>query len=202
MLHYETVEPQTLELLKELMEISFFSDLILVGGTSLSLQIGHRKSIDLDLFGKVITESIEISEQLRHYKEVELIKKTPNIFIYLVNGIKVDFVNYHYPWLEDYETIDGIRLASKKDIAAMKISAITGRGSRKDFVDLYFLLKYFTLKEIMDYYDRKYFDSNRFLALRSLTYFNDADSDDEIVMINSTPWNVMKDTIVKAAKLL
>ena len=71
--------------------------------------------------------------------------------------------------------MDGIRLAGFKDIAAMKLAAGTGRGTKKDFVDLHLLLGYFTLKEMLTFYDKKYTDGSVMLVLRSLTYFDDAD---------------------------
>ena len=197
MLHYETVEPHTLELLNSLMKISIFENLRLVGGTSLSLQIGHRKSIDLDLFGKADLTEIDISKAISPLGEVKLLKKTPNIYIYLINGIKVDFVNYPYPWLENQILFDGIRLATKKDIAAMKLSAIAGRGTKKDFVDLFYLLKDYTLADLLSSFKQKYHDGSEFLVLKSLTYFEDA-NDGEIEMFDNYGWKKIKQFIIKS----
>ena len=135
MLSYETVEPRTLELLKSLMQEPAFNDMRLVGGTALALQYGHRQSIDLDFFGDLTCEQEKTQEILSKYGKVTVLKETKNIRIYVVDNIKVDFVHYScYPWLEDAIFEDGIRLASPKDIAAMKINAIEGRGTRKDFL--------------------------------------------------------------------
>ena len=85
-----------------------------------------------------------------------------------------------------------MNLAQKNDIAAMKISAITGRGSKKDFVDLFFLLKEYSLKEILDFYVKKYFDASPYLAIKSLTLFDDAEQDADLEMIVKIPWDEVK----------
>lgn len=195
MLHRETVEPHTLELLEELMKIDYFMPMRLVGGTSLSLQIGHRKSIVLVLFGKIDLNENDINFSLSKIVDFKLLYRTPSIFVYNIGGIKVDFVNYPYPWIEDLIEIDGLRLANKKEIGAMKLSAITGRGTKKDFIDLYFLLKEFSLKELMGFYKQKITDGNEYLVLRSLTYFEDADRG-MVDMVNPISWEKVKTEII------
>jgi len=198
MLYYTTIEPIALELLKQLLAIPYFSNLFLAGGTSLALQIGHRKSIDLDLFGTVEADDISIVNSLKSFGNIQLIKKTPNILIYIVNGIKVDIVNYSYPWIDAACKEDQLRLAGKKDIAAMKLAAITGRGSRKDFVDLYFLLQEFSLREMLSFYNQKYHDGSSFLVLKSLTYFDDAELDPQLIMLKKADWNKVKQSMVNS----
>lgn len=198
MLHYTTIDSTTLELLKRLLAIPYFSNVYLAGGTSLALQIGHRKSIDLDLFGTIEADEISIAKTLNSLGNTQLIKKTPNIQIYIINGIKVDIVNYHYPWIQDACKEDQLRLAGKKDIAAMKLAAITGRGSRKDFIDIYFLLQEFSLQEMLLFYNEKYHDGSSFLVLKSLTYFEDAEIDPQPFMLKTTDWKQIKRTIVSS----
>jgi hypothetical protein len=82
-------------------------------------------------------------------------------------------------------------------VAAMKLAAITGRGSKKDFIDIYFLLRKFSLKEMIDFYLEKYKDASTFLLLRSIGYFKDADPDGEPFMIKHIKWNEVKSTITK-----
>ena len=94
MLHYETIEPATLELLKRLQEIPLLSKTRLVGGTSLALQIGHRKSIDIDLFGEVDCEQYELVDSLSEIGKLTIIKESRNIHVYQLDGVKVDIVNY------------------------------------------------------------------------------------------------------------
>jgi len=195
MLHYQTIDPKTLELLKKLMQVEEFNQLRLVGGTSLALQIGHRRSIDLDLFGALDVDEFEMSKILNKIGTITLMKKTQNINIYLIEGIKVDLVNYHYPWLEETIFEDNLRLGGMKDIAAMKLSAITGRGAKKDFIDLKFLLQYYTLSEMFGFYKLKYNDASEILALKSLTYFEDADAEEDPRMFMLMNWEKVKERI-------
>ncbi len=197
MLHYNTIEKSTLELLIKLQQTSIFSDLRLVGGTSLALQIGHRISVDLDLFGRLDADEIAISSALSGYEKTTQLRNTQNIRVYLINGIKVDLVNYPYPWLNNPQVVDNLKLAAIIDIAAMKIAAISGRGSKKDFVDIYFLLKQMTLMDILNAYDQKYKDGSRFMALKSLIYFEDAEEDEMPIMLKPLTWQEVKDTIRK-----
>ena len=203
MLSYETVEPRTLELLKSLMQEPVFNDMRLVGGTALALQYGHRQSIDLDFFGDLTCEQEKTQEILSKYGKVTVLKETKNIRIYVVDNIKVDFVHYScYPWLEDAIFEDGIRLASPKDIAAMKINAIEGRGTSKDFVDVFFLLKHYSLQEILSFYKAKYPNYSDFRAMMSLTYFEDAEMQPMPKMFNNTSWPDMQKVIIEKVKLL
>jgi hypothetical protein len=91
---------------------------------------------------------------------------------------------------------DQLRLAGKKDIAAMKFAAITGRGSRKDFIDIYFLLNEFNLQEMLSFYNKKYLDGSSFLVLKSLTYFDDADIDPQPNMLKKADWEQIKKSLV------
>ena len=195
MLYYETIDAATLQLLKELQDVDVFQDLRLVGGTSLALQLGHRKSIDLDFFGKVDFEQIDVKEVFGKFETVTAIKKSKNINIFEINGVKVDFVNYNYPWLQDLLIEDDLRLAQKKDIAAMKIAAITGRGSKKDFVDLYYLLNEFSIEQILGFYKQKYLDASEFIALKSLSYFDDANEELPLDMLKDISWENVKKRI-------
>ncbi len=195
MLHFETINTPTLELLKQVQKLPIFKELRLVGGTSLALQAGHRKSIDLDFFGQLDADELEVAEEIRSLGEVKLIQKSKNIFVYLINGVKTDIVRYNYDWLQYALIVDGIKLASKQDIAAMKLAAITGRGTKKDFIDLAFLLQEFSLKQMLEFYSQKYPDGAEFLVLKSLGYFADADIEPMPVMLLDWDWDQVKETI-------
>ena len=196
MLHLETIEPKTLELLKRLQVLPIFENSRLVGGTALALQLGHRKSIDLDIFGTINASPEEIQDACAYAGSLEISKTSKNINIYWVDGIKVDCVNYPYEWLEESEVLGGVRLATISDIAAMKISAIINRGTKKDFIDLFFLLKEMSLNHILDLYDQKYSDGSRFIAIKSLTYFEDAESDPMPYMFSDVTWEEVKNSII------
>lgn len=196
MLQTQTIRPELLELLKKIMSSAVFKDFNLVGGTSLALQIGHRFSIDIDMFGNSEIDEFLFIEELSTFGNVVVLKKSKNIIILSIDGIKVDFVNYKYPLLQEISIIENIRLVSDKDIAAMKLNAIAGRGSRKDFIDLYFLLKKYSLKEILSFYSTKYNDGSEFMVLKSLTYFEDAENEEIPQMFETINWNQIKNKII------
>lgn len=195
MLYFETIDSRARNILGKLQHLPAFSELRLVGGTALALQVGHRKSIDLDLFGTIEADEFEVSKQLAETGQITVLKKSENINIVLLDGIKVDIVNYPYPWLEKPLSESGILLAGLKDIAAMKLAAITGRGTKKDFIDLFFLLKHFDFKQMLGFYNQKYSDGSEFLVLKSLSYFEDADSDETPRMLKLLDWDTIKSTI-------
>lgn len=198
MLSYQTVEPHTLELLRRLMAEPSLLGLRLVGGTSLALQYGHRNSVDLDFFGTLDEDRSTIRDCLKSIGHVAVLKETDKIRIYNLDGVKIDFVDYScYPWIDDPLVEDGLCLASPKDIAAMKINAIEGRGTRKDFIDVFYLLQRFSLSEILGFYQQKYPEYSIFRALMSLTYFNDAEKQNMPKMFKDDTWEEMKSTILK-----
>jgi predicted nucleotidyltransferase component of viral defense system len=187
-----------MELLKKIMSEKLFSDFNLVGGTSLALQMGHRNSIDIDLFGKQEIDSEEFINVLNTFGKTEVSKNSKNILITDIEGVKVDFVNYQYDLIEKPLEINGIRLVSKKDIAAMKLNAIAGRGSKKDFIDLYFLLNEFSLKQMLDFYNKKYFDGSEFMVFKSLSYFEEANEQPLPQMMKTTfNWETCKQKIIE-----
>lgn len=202
MLQFKTIEPGTLKLLKELQSLQFLQEARLVGGTALALQLGHRKSIDLDYFGKIDVEPESLRKILSETHSITIVQESKDINIYLIDGIKVDFVNYRYSWIDAPVNDNGVVLAGIKDIAAMKINAVIGRGTKKDFIDLFFLLRRFTLQEMLDMYIQKYPEGSLFIAMKSLSYFEDAESDPMPVMLSPADWNTVKAKIRKAiAKL-
>lgn len=201
MLSYQTVESHTLELLKKLMAEPSLTGTRLVGGTSLALQYGHRNSIDLDFFGTIDDDPLSIRECLETIGHVSVLKETKSIRIYDLDKVKIDFVDYsRYQWLTEAITEDGLRLASPKDIAAMKVNAIEGRGTRKDFVDIFFLLQHYSLDEILGFYQEKYPEHSVFRALMSLSYFEDAEKQMMPKMFSKVSWDEMKAYIIKEVK--
>jgi predicted nucleotidyltransferase component of viral defense system len=200
MLFTATVKPELLELLNAVMNESTFDSFVLVGGTSLALQYGHRDSIDLDFFGnQPIDEDLFLSK-LSLFGSVRWIKKSDNVLICSVNDIKVDFVSYPYTWIGPVINVNKLRLASDRDIAAMKLNAIAGRGSKKDFIDLYFILQRFSLNEVISFYNEKYPDGSLFMVLKSLSYFEDADLELSPKMYIDVQWDEIKAFISEQLK--
>ena len=195
MLQHKTIEPGTLQLLKELQSFPLLQETRLVGGTALALQLGHRSSVDLDLFGTIPFSADEIRDALSENHSLTIVKESKNINIYLIDGVKVDIVNYKYHWIDSPVREEGVTLAGIKDIAAMKIAAIVGRGTKKDFIDLFFLLKQFSLREVLDLYLQKYPDGSIFIAMKSLSYFEDAEPDPMPVMFDVVSWETVKQSV-------
>jgi hypothetical protein len=200
MFHYKTVDLSTFELLKRLQSLDELRGLRLAGGTSLALQYGHRKSIDLDLFGKLEIGSDELIDVLKTVGEVKVIKDSKRIHTYTIDGIKTDIVEYNYPWIDDVLVYDGLSLASDKDIAAMKLNAVSGRGTKKDFIDVFFLLKRMDLSAMIELFEKKYNDGSIYLVLRSLVYFDDAEEDLDPIMFEQYNWESIKIFISNAVK--
>jgi hypothetical protein len=201
MLQLQTVAPDTLELLKELSSKPELQGLRLVGGTALALQYGHRQSVDLDFFGTPIVSQDEIIAMLGTMGNMRVYNRTSKIMQAVLRGVKVDVVDYsQYSWIDDPVQDNGLMLASPKDIAAMKINAVEGHGTRKDFVDLYALLQHYPLSEMISFYSQKYPNYSIFRALLSLTYFDDAEQQAMPVMFDTTPWDDMKRIIIDSTK--
>lgn len=201
MLSIRTIEPDTLELLRYLSAQPELQQTRLVGGTALALQYGHRMSVDLDFFGTIPEDKDLLIDTVRRIGETTITNRTRMILQMVVNQVKVDFVDYsRYPWIDEPIQGDGFVLASDKDIAAMKVNAIIGRGTRKDFIDMYALLQHYSLAEILSFYKQKYPEYSEYRALLSLTYFEDAEMQDMPRMFISTPWEDMKSTIIQAVK--
>jgi hypothetical protein len=174
----------------------------LVGGTALSLQIGHRKSIDLDMFSNTDFEATNILQHLLDEGyDVQVKHNQKQTLIVEIAGIKVDFIRFRYLFAQDILVTDGIRLANIQDIACMKIDAIMGRGRQKDFCDLYFLLLKYSLSDIMSWYQKMFQHSTLFHVYKSLTWFEDADLDGNLdVFDKQYSWEKAKKAIIEAVE--
>jgi hypothetical protein len=184
-----------LDLLKTLQTLPSLRNTRLVGGTGLALQLGHRISVDIDLFGAIQSPD-EIAVDIRGAGlTYHIDNNSRSITQFTIDSVKVDCVNYPYPWLEEPVRDEDIVLANLKDIAAMKLSAITNRGTRRDFIDIYFLLNHFTLREQLDFYSQKYPDGSLFNVLRSLSYYADAENMPMPKMLIDIQWEKVKERI-------
>jgi hypothetical protein len=196
MLHRRTVEPSTFALLEELMALPQLDNFYLVGGTALALQIGHRWSVDLDLFCDLVWDPAAIMDALP--RPLEKVATSSVFQGYYIREVKCDFVRFLFPRQLPLVEEEGIRMASSLEIAAMKLMAITNRGKKKDFFDFHFLLKMYSIEEIFDFFVKKYPEVQPFLVVRSLCYFQDAEEDDDPVMFESIEWREVKNSIRKA----
>lgn len=194
MLHTEAVLKSTLDLLRELQSLPRMADMRLVGGTALALHMGHRKSVDLDLFGR-FEEDTPFRVLLTNAGHVADGPERGVVQTLRVDGVKVDLVNYPYPWLQPSSDENGISVAGIQDIAAMKLSAAANRGRKKDFIDIAFLLDVFALKDMFGLYQKKFSVSEFSFALRGLTYFDDAEDDPMPEMLMPVTWGDVKTKI-------
>lgn len=181
----------------------------LAGGTALALRVGHRISIDFDLFSAdnplQQRERDSILEQLGlAFDGVRIIEARDGALIARCDGIDVSFFAYRYDLLEPTDSAFGLQLASLADIAAMKISAIIGRGSRKDFVDLHVLMQHATLDTWITAAERKFpaVDELRAMSLRALVYFDDAEPEPMPRMNIDLDWQAVKAGLRKEVRSL
>lgn len=189
MLQKNTVTAATLELLNRIMTDEIFSEFILVGGTALALQMGHRKSIDLDLFCVNYFDEHELLDYLRTKYAFDLEFSAKSTLKGEIEGVKVDCLAHPYPWLQDSTNEGVIRLAGFKDLAAMKLNAISINGTRiKDFIDIAYLSSMLTLSEMLDSYSSKY-NSNQLVPIKALTFFNDINFQEPILMMAQPKFN-------------
>lgn len=205
MLQLTSIQPATLALLKELAARKDLACFALAGGTALALQLGHRISIDLDFFTDEKFDGQALSEVLGKDFELQncstgLHSLTCHIKYQRNDAIKTDFIRHHYPRLQPLITIEGIRLYSPEDIAAMKLNAIANRGAKKDFYDIHALLRIFSLKELLGFFEMKYSRKNPFTVIKSLCYFDDADMEPPPVSLTTTGWEEIKADIIAAMR--
>ena len=203
MLYKETVEPATLDLIRQLQGDPSLSEFLLVGGTALSFMIGHRVSRDIDLFTVSDFDAMAMLEHLEQQYRFSLQFMKKNTLKGIVDGVFVDLLTHPYPYVRPPVESEGIRMISREDIAAMKLNAISGNGTRaKDFIDVYFLLKEFSLGELLSFYGSKYAERNTFHVAKSLTWFDDMDEQTWPVMVREkslTP-ELLKNRLIAFSK--
>ena len=201
MLQSQTVEPRTLELLKKIMQIPDLKDFVLVGGTNLSLRLGHRLSIDLDLFSNKIFDPQEISDVLIDvFPQTIIVSQSKTMLFLFIETIKIDIVYIPQSYIQPVEEIDGIRLASIPDIIAMKLNAIARRGVKKDFWDIAELLDSYSVAEMIDFFKMKYVNNDIFSILRSMMYFEDAEIQKDPDPLKKITWSAVKKKVKTAVK--
>jgi hypothetical protein len=184
MFHKEAIETNTLELLKGLQAQGILKDFYLAGGTSLAIQIGHRKSMDLDLFTQKDFDTNSLLEHLEETYNFRLNFSSHNTLKGFIGDVNVDFISHKYPLVKSLIAENGIGLYSIEDIAAMKLNAIAGDGTRsKDFIDIYFILKQYSIEEIIGFYKTKYTGRNQLHVIKSLNYFDEISREDLPIML-------------------
>ena len=187
MIFTETLPKHSMELLKKIQQIEEFQNFSLVWWTNLALRYGHRISIDLDLFTNIEFDEESIDQAINtNFTNFKKIKQSKQSLLYYINDTKVDILLYKYKYLNPVQYVDGINMLHTNDIIAMKLSAISMRWSKKDFYDIYELMKNFDLWYMIDLYSQKYPKSDSSIPVIWLWYFDDADKEPNPISLNKT----------------
>lgn len=201
MLHTSAVPLNLLSVLTDLQRRVNSAGFGLAGGTSLALRFGHRLSVDLDFFTTAPFEPTTLASQLGVGPE-SITGLSEGTLQLRMDGVKVEFLKHAYPKLADDDLIDGIKLWSLKDMAAMKLNAISNRGSKKDFYDLAALLDHLPLQTLIDHYQAKYSPASLMMVIRSLAWFDDADAEPDPISLRNDTWPAVVDQISSAIRTL
>jgi hypothetical protein len=178
MLQKETIKDNTLELLKKLQREETLSTTRLVGGTALALQIGHRISVDLDLFSKEPLDINAIEQILTHKFNFSTHFISKGSVRGEIDGIKIDILHHPYEWIDEPVCEEDIIMASLQDITAMKLNTIIHNGTRpKDFLDIAYLSQYFSYDDMRSLLVQKYPEYDPILLDRCINYFDDIETD-------------------------
>ncbi|HCX99933.1 MAG TPA: hypothetical protein DG754_07325 [Bacteroidales bacterium] len=195
MLHTQTVDDSTLELLRSLQQKEYLNGFFLVGGTALALYYGHRKSIDIDLSTNKAFDALWLLEQLQQDFTIQLHFTSTNTIKGSINNVKIDLIAHRYQYLEEPLLYGDYRILSEKDIIAMKLNAISVSGQRsKDFINLFFALERHSIAEMISFYQEKYGQQGDMHVLKSLVFFDDVDLSDWPMLIKSPnlKWDEVK----------
>lgn len=179
-MHTECLDQRAPALLAKLKKLVSTRGFILAGGTAAALHMGHRKSVDFDFF---TAEQFSNDELIRNIKKFglspELFQEEKGTLTLSINGVKVSFFQYPYPFAEKPSSLSGIPVAGLIDIASMKVLAITQRGAKRDFTDLYFILQDVPFQKIASNMVKRFGKDriNPVIVGKALVYFEDAEAD-------------------------
>jgi hypothetical protein len=201
-LHLEVLPDEQRELFNVIAKQDWINSFYLAGGTSLALRIGHRRSIDFDFFIQEDFEIREIIGYLRKLGSFELFDEAENTINGFLNHVQISFFKYEHPLLRETYQYENLRIADIFDVALMKLEAISGRGNRKDFIDLFFLADFFSFSELFKGYSTKFGIeiSNHYHLLKSLVYFEDAENQPMPRMLKHVEWAEVKESIIQKVK--
>ncbi|MDO8643343.1 MAG: nucleotidyl transferase AbiEii/AbiGii toxin family protein [bacterium] len=183
----------------------WLKDFYLAGGTGLAMHLGHRQSDDLDFFSTKDVDPKKIRSLLSSLGHLKIEMERGGTLWAILEDTKVSFISYNYPLLESTPLLEGVSIAGLKDIACMKLDCVSSRGSRKDFIDLYFILQSgHSLQSLLIWFKEKYraVDYNQAHLMKSLNYFEDADREAEPLMIQKWKWDEVKAFFLREIKKL
>lgn len=205
--HREVISAEMHHLLAVIGQQAFASHFYLAGGTALSLQIGHRRSVDFDFFSETDEVKEKRADEIIHSLNsfsIQVIERTLGNFVLLVDDIRIGFFSYGYPLIHPAVQFEKVALASIADIGLMKCDALVTRGSRKDFYDLFFIARSIQLADLLQLGSKKYpqFRDFPLLVLESLTLFENADRDFQPILLEPVSWEEVRSFFIQQAKLL
>ena len=198
------VSPDTLRSLKKLGDSKILNQAYLAGGTALALHIGHRISYDMDFFTKEAFEEQSLANKLQELGNFKIEKLDWRTVLGTLEGVKFSIFYYEYALVDKPVEFEGLQIVTPKDISAMKLLAISDRGARRDFVDLYFMREMFPLEQVFEWYGEKFgnLEERRYHLLRGLSYFEDAEQQDLPIMFLPIDWEQVKQYfVVEVARL-
>ena len=205
-IHWETISPTMREIMTAFGKNQIAEHFYLAGGTALALQIGHRRSVDLDFFSPDL-DIPSVVEPLR----ATLDKFSPILadsawgnLVFVAEQVRIGFYGYGYPLIEPYVRVEGVSLASLTDIGLMKLDALLARASRKDFHDLYAICQRMPLQSLLDVAQQKFSHVRDFQAqaVRHLVYFEHAEQETPLPLIEDVAWSHVKEFFQNQAKEL
>lgn len=198
-MHNEVLSPQTQNLLSSINKDTLPDDTYLGGGTAIALQVGHRKSEYLDFFTKSEFVEGQWEQKLEKEFDFKLIKKDWQTLIGEIGGAKFSLFGYKYGPIRPLLDYKSIKLASLEDLSAMKLDTTIARGSKRDFIDIYFLAKKYSLEKLFEFYQEKYgnFEEKEIMIKKSLIYFEDADKDEMPELLEEAGWESVKEWFLK-----
>jgi len=205
--HWNVLTPAAQALYERLAQLPFISEFYLAGGTGLALQLGHRRSVDFDFFGdsaEAVGQSQRqiILENLTDDPSLNIIWDKEGTFSAHWRGVGVSFFRlYQHPLALPPLQIAGLRVAVVEEIGAMKLAAIISRGTKKDYIDLYFILQHTSLQGLFELSAIKYPYNASFpvMAVRALAFFKDAEAEPMPQMIIDVDWDKIKAVLEQQA---
>lgn len=182
----------------------WISPFYLAGGTACSLYIGHRFSFDLDFFTTEPFNPKSIASHLKGLGRLSIDQENQGTFLGHLNDIKISFFIYPYKLIFPKNYFQGVAIADIKDIACMKIDAISTRGTKRDFIDLFFICKKYSLSTLFSLFAKKYSEVNYnlFHSIKSLAYFANADQEEMPKMVLKVEWKRIKEFFIQEQKRL
>ena len=202
--HAEVISAEVRDTANRLAGMHTLSNFYLAGGTALGLHLGHRRSVDLDFFTAQAFNEGALIAALQELPNLSILSQSEQTIYMHVAGTKVSFIGYDYPMLFPVEHFEKLAVADVRDIAAMKMSALASRGSRRDFVDLYVVACQYGLRYLLELFGQKFAKANYSTVhvRKALTYFADADKEPMPHMLSPLSWKQLKEYFLREVSQL